>query len=95
MPFYPRVYSPGERQFITTSTYRTRPFSSPIAFGAALCGGLRRCGRNGISGSLDYMHNNPVARGLVEFPRGLAVVKLEVLLWAGCVHSPHGSDALS
>ncbi len=25
MPFYPRVYSPGELQFITTSTYRCTP----------------------------------------------------------------------
>ncbi len=25
MPFYPRVYSPGELQFITTSTYRRTP----------------------------------------------------------------------
>jgi hypothetical protein len=25
-----------------------------------------------------------------EFPRGLAVAKLEVLLFAGCVNSPHG-----
>ena len=30
-----------------------------------------------------------------EFSRRLAVVKLEVLLFARCVHSSHGSDALS
>ena len=30
-----------------------------------------------------------------ELPRRLAVVKLDVLLFAGCVDSPHGPNALS
>ncbi len=49
MPFYHRVYSPGELQFITTTTYRRTPFSSRSAFGAALSRGSRRCGGNCIS----------------------------------------------
>jgi hypothetical protein len=41
------------------------------------------------------MHNNPVTRGLVSSPWGLATVKLVVLLLAGRVHPQHGSDAMS
>jgi hypothetical protein len=44
---------------------------------------------------LDYLHNNPVTRGLVNSPQGLAVVKLEVLLLGGCVNSPHGPYGVS
>ncbi len=43
MPFYHRVYTPGQLQFITASTYRRTPFSSSIAFGQALSKALTRC----------------------------------------------------
>jgi hypothetical protein len=53
MPFHKRTYSPGQLQFITTSTYRR----SPLVYSET----KRR-------EKLNYMHNNPVKRGLVSSP---------------------------
>ena len=63
MPFYHRVYSPAELQFITTSTYRHAPLF--------LSDRLRRCfvqRLDEVGQELDSMHNNPVTRGLVSSP---------------------------
>ncbi len=61
MPFYHRVYSPGELQLITTSTYRRTPLFLSDRFRRCFVQGLEEVPRE-----LDYMHNNPVARGLVS-----------------------------
>jgi len=60
MPFYHRVYSPGELQFIT-STDRRRPLSLSDRF--RLVQRLRE-----VRQESDSMHNNPVPRGLMSSP---------------------------
>ena len=57
--------------------------SSRIVLSAALCRGLRRCARNCISYS-------PAG----QLSRRLAMVKLEVLLFGGCVRPADGPAAL-
>ena len=44
---------------------------------------------------LNYMHNNPVKRGLVSSPGDWPVVKLEILLFAGRIRPAHGPPGLS
>ncbi len=63
MPFYHRVYSPGELQFITISTYRRTPLFLSDRFRRCFVQRLEE-----VPQELDYMHNNPVARGLVSSP---------------------------
>jgi hypothetical protein len=61
---YKRTHSPGQLQFITTSTYRR----SPLSLSERLC----RCFVQRIEEvrqeKLNYMHNNPVKRGPVSAP---------------------------
>ncbi len=104
MPFYHRVYSPGELQFITTSTYRRTPLFLSDRFRR---GFVQRAGPTASGYELNEVRQEwlsarrlgsaqqPGDARAGEFPRGRAVVKLEVLLLAGCVNSPHGSDGLS
>jgi hypothetical protein len=61
MPFYHRVYSPGELQFITPSTYRRTPLFLSDRF--RLVQRLRE-----VRQELDSMHKNPVPLGLVTSP---------------------------
>jgi hypothetical protein len=63
MPFYHRVYSPGELQFITTSTYRRTPLFLSDRFRRCFVQRLEE-----VRQELDSMHNNPVTRGLVGSP---------------------------
>ncbi|MGO8788483.1 MAG: hypothetical protein ACLQVL_14035 [Terriglobia bacterium] len=106
MPFYHRVYCPGELQFITTSTYRRTPLFRSNRF--RRCFGQKTRGpwtagpRYELEEVRQELHflligwvlTEPGDAWAREFPRRLAVVKLEVLLLARCVYSPHGSDAL-
>ena len=63
MPIYHRTYSPGELQFITTSTYRRTPvFLSPRFYHYF----VQRLEE--VRQKMNYMHNNPVKRGLVSSP---------------------------
>ncbi len=96
MPFYHRVYSPGQLQFITTSTYRRTSLFLSDRF--------RHCFVQRLEEVRQEWHFLLVGWVLIqqpgdarpgEFPRRLAVVKLEVLLFTGCVNSPQGSVALS
>jgi hypothetical protein len=89
MPFYKRTYSPGQLQFITTSTYRR----APLFLSERFCGcfvqrieEVRQELKLLLLGwvlmpdhfnvfnekkrreKLNYMHNNPVKRGLVSAP---------------------------
>jgi REP element-mobilizing transposase RayT len=73
MPIYHRTYSPGELQFITTSTYRRTPvFLSPRLSHFRLWN--RRFHPFNVyteekrREKLNYMHHNPVKRGLVSSP---------------------------
>ena len=61
MPFYHRVYSSGELPFITTSTYRRTPLFLSDRFRL-----VERLDE--VRQELDYMHNNPVTRGLASSP---------------------------
>ena len=64
MPIYHRSYSPGELQFITSSTYRrAQVFRSP-RFCQCFVQRLEEVRQE----KLNYLHNNPVKRGLVSSP---------------------------
>jgi hypothetical protein len=63
MPLYRRVYRPGELQFITTSTYRCTPLFLSDRFRRCFVQRLEE-----VRQEWDYMHNNPVTRGLVSSP---------------------------
>ena len=108
MPFYHRVYSPGELPFITASTYRRTPLFLSDRFRRGFVRKSRGPWNAGPRYELEEVRQEwhfllvgwvltqqPGDARPGEFPRRLAVVKLEVLLLAGCVNSPHGSDALS
>jgi len=87
MPIYHPLYDPGELQFVTPSTYRRTPLF--------LSGRLRRGFVQRLEEVRRERHFLRIGCLLMPDPRRLAVVKLEVLLFAGCVHSPPGPDGLS
>ena len=58
MPFH-RVYGPGERQFITASTYRRTPLFLSDRFQRCFVQMLEE-----VWQEWDSKHNNPVTRGL-------------------------------
>jgi hypothetical protein len=60
MPLYKRTYSPGQLQFMSTSTYRW----APLFLSERFCG----CFVQRIEEVLNYMHDNAVKRGLVSAP---------------------------
>jgi len=74
MPFYHRVYTPGQLQFITSSTYRRTPLFLSDRFRRGFVQRLEEMRQElhfllvGWVLMLDYTHNNPVTRGLVSSP---------------------------
>jgi hypothetical protein len=67
MPFYHRVYTPGQRQFITAGTCRRTPLFLSDRFRRCWVQRLEEV-RHKFQEKLDYMHNHPVTRGLVSCP---------------------------
>jgi hypothetical protein len=84
MPFYHRVYTPGQLQFITASTYRRTPLFHSDRFRHCFVQRLEdesHCrlwqrrfypfhvfSEHKFHEKFDYMHNSPVTRGLVSAP---------------------------
>ena len=72
VPLYHRTYSPGQLQFITTSTYRWTPLFFPSAFAAALCNDWRKCGGSCRPVS---MTSRTTASGSGAFSRSMCTAK--------------------
>ena len=74
MPFYKRTYSPGQLQFITTSTYRRAPLFLSERFCRCFVQRIEEVRQElkflllGCVLMPDHMHNNPLKRGLVSAP---------------------------
>ncbi len=74
MPLYKRHYSPGQLQFITTSTYRRAPLFLSECFPRCFVETLAHLRPFNVYSEkkrlekLDHMHQNPVKRGLVKSP---------------------------
>jgi hypothetical protein len=66
VPVYHQVYTPGELQFITASTYRRTLMLPPNRFRRFLV--ERTDEGKKYDEKLDWMYNNPVVRGLVKSP---------------------------